>query len=136
MSMTITGMSELANDLADMARRVSSTSSTTVISSILNEAAQPVYEAAQRFAPERSGKLKAALKIGKLQRRKGGGYYIKIGSHKEDDAFYASFVEFGHGGPHPAPPHPFLRPAYDTTKEQAYAIIRERLGQEISKSGG
>lgn len=137
MSLVITGFAELTNDLADMAKRLSDAySGTAIIGSILNEAAQPVLEAAQRFAPERTGKLKAALKVGKLQKRKGGGYFIKIGSHKEDDAFYASFVEFGHGGPRPAPPHPFMRPAYDTTKDQAYAIIRDRLEQEITKHGG
>ena len=26
---------------------------------------------------------------------------------------HAHLVEFGHAGPHPAPPHPFVRPAWD-----------------------
>lgn len=34
-------------------------------------------------------------------------YFVIVG------VFYAPFVEYGHGGPHPAPPHPFLRPAAD-----------------------
>lgn len=103
---------------------------------ILNEAAQPVLGAALRFAPERSGVLKGAIKAGKVQRRKNGTYTIKIGSHKGDDAYYASWVEFGHGGPHPAPEHPFMRPAYESTKDEAYSIIRTRLAEEIDKIGG
>jgi len=31
---------------------------------------------------------------------------------------HAHLVEFGHGGPHPAPPHPFLRPAWDSIKDE------------------
>jgi HK97 gp10 family phage protein len=85
----------------------------------------------------RSGRLTRALKIGKvLTRKRGGGYTIKIGSHKEDDAYYATWVEFGHGGPKPAPEHPFMRPAYEATKDEAYNIIRTRLQEEIDKIGG
>lgn len=136
------GFVELRDDLADMAARIAGTTgSEGVIESILNEAAQPVLEAAQRMAPVKSGKLRAAIKAGKVKKRKGGGgYTIKIGTadkKSKTDAYYAPFVEFGHGGPHgPAAPHPFMRPAYDATREQAYGIIRNRLAEEISKQGG
>lgn len=131
------GFAELTHDLAEMASRLSDAAgSGAIIEAILNAAAQPVLEAAQRNAPKRTGKLHEAIKVGKVKKRAGGGYTIKIGSHKGDDAYYASWVEFGHGGPKPAAPHPFMRPAYDTTKDQAYAIIRARLEQEITKHGG
>lgn len=39
----------------------------------------------------------------------------------------AHLVEFGHAGPAPAPPHPFLRPAFDETKDAAMSIIRDEL---------
>jgi HK97 gp10 family phage protein len=37
----------------------------------------------------------------------------------EDPAKIAHLVELGHGGPHPAPPHPFMRPAFDSSQSAA-----------------
>jgi len=140
-SLETIGFVELTDDLAQMAARIAGTAGGEgVIESILNEAAQPVLEAAQRMAPVKSGNLRAAIKAGKVKKRKDGTYTIKIGTadkKSKTDAYYAPFVEFGHGGPHgPAAPHPFMRPAYDATSEQAYGIIRNRLAEEISKQGG
>jgi len=137
-SLETLGFVELTNDLAEMAAQIAGggVGGASVLESILNEAAQPVLEKAQQFAPTKTGKLRAAIKAGKVKRRKDGAYTIKIGTQGKTDAFYAPFVEFGHGGPHPAPPHPFMRPAYDATKEQAYGIIRDRLNEEINKIGG
>ena len=135
-SLETLGFAELTDDLATMAARIAGDSGAGALESILNEAAQPVLEKAQQFAPTKTGKLRAAIKAGKVKRRKDGAYTIKIGTQGKTDAFYAPFVEFGHGGPHPAPPHPFMRPAYDATKEQAYGIIRDRLNEEINKIGG
>jgi HK97 gp10 family phage protein len=140
------GFTELVNDLATMAQALSDDQGATqfrkTATGILNDAAEPTLAAMVRMAPVREGPkggtLRRALKKGKVLTRKGGGgYTIKIGSQKGDDAYYAGWVEFGHGGPHgPAAPHPFMRPAYDATKEQAYGIIRERLNEEINKIGG
>ena len=137
-SLETLGFVELTNDLAEMAAQIAGdgVGGTSVLESILNEAAQPVLEKARQFAPIKTGKLRAAIKAGKVKRRKDGVYTIKIGTQGKTDAFYAPFVEFGHGGPHPAPAHPFMRPAYDATKEQAYGIIRDRLNEEINKIGG
>jgi HK97 gp10 family phage protein len=44
---------------------------------------------------------------------------------------HAHLVEFGHGGPHPAPPHPFLRPAWDSCKEEVQRNIAAALGKSI-----
>lgn len=135
-SLETLGFAELTDDLATMAARIAGDSGAGALESILNEAAQPVLEKAQQFAPVKSGTLKAAIKAGKVKRRKDGVYTIKIGTQGKTDAFYAPFVEFGHGGPHPAGPHPFMRPAYDATKEESYRIIRTRLSEEIDKIGG
>jgi HK97 gp10 family phage protein len=40
---------------------------------------------------------------------------------------HAHLIEFGHGGPRPAPAHPYLRPAFDAVKNQ----ILERFGEEV-----
>jgi HK97 gp10 family phage protein len=39
--------------------------------------------------------------------------------------YYALWVERGHGGPHPAPAHPFFRPAYDAKEQEAIDKIVE-----------
>ena len=136
-SLETLGFVELTNDLAEMAAQIAGERGAGVLESILNEAAQPVLEKARQFAPLKTGKLRAAIKAGRVKRRKDGVYTIKIGTQGKTDAFYAPFVEFGHGGPHgPADPHPFMRPAYDATREQAYGIIRDRLKLEIDKIGG
>jgi HK97 gp10 family phage protein len=44
---------------------------------------------------------------------------------------HAHLVEYGHGGPHPAPPHPFVRPAWDGVKEEVKNDIAMGLGKTI-----
>jgi len=44
---------------------------------------------------------------------------------------HARLVEYGHGGPHPAPPHPFFRPAVDEVKETVKRNIKEGLGKAV-----
>lgn len=41
----------------------------------------------------------------------------------------AHLVEFGHGGPAPAPAHPFMRPALDNKKKQALSSIINKAKQ-------
>lgn len=44
---------------------------------------------------------------------------------------HAHLVEYGHGGPHPAPPHPFFRPAWDEVRGEVRENIRKGLGKTI-----
>ena len=61
------------------------------------------------------------------------GFFMVEESDKEEDAYYATPVEYGHGGPAPAPAHPFIRPAYDTRADEAYQIIRDGLRDAIDR---
>ena len=45
----------------------------------------------------------------------------------------AACLLYGHGGPAPAPAHPFVRPAFDTRSEDAYDEIRRVLKDELLK---
>lgn len=45
--------------------------------------------------------------------------------------FYALFVERGHGGPHPAPAHPFFRPAFDAKEQEARDKVLETLNDAL-----
>lgn len=46
---------------------------------------------------------------------------------------HAHLVEMGHGGPHPAPPHPFLRPAFDAMRSAAEAVVGREINERIIK---
>lgn len=49
-------------------------------------------------------------------------------------AYYAKWVEYGHGGPHPAPAHPFIRPAVEaeqTSHDQAITAALEKMCNAI-----
>ena len=71
-----------------------------------------------------------AAAIGSLKGPKHGGANAKvmgmmddIQTHVkdwDDEDYYPAYTEFGHGGPGPAPAHPYIRPAYDTTEDEAY----------------
>lgn len=77
-------------------------------------------------------KLHSSIHTGKVKQRRGGSKQITIGvHHSESGAYYANPVEFGHGGPAPAPAHPFVRPAFDTRAEEAFDQIKRVLRDEL-----
>jgi HK97 gp10 family phage protein len=49
-----------------------------------------------------------------------GGWIVKAGGRA---APHAHLVEYGHGGPQPAPPHAFLRPAKDKVIRDAIRLF-------------
>ena len=81
----------------------------------------------------RSGKLRGALRIKKASGRRGAR--VTVGVHRADGAAYGVPVEFGHGDPHPAPPHPFVRPAFDARSEESYELLKEQLRTALDKRG-
>ena len=84
----------------------------------------------------RTGDLRRALKIGNVKSSRKRGKYITIGVHRKDwnhEDYYPAYVEYGHGGPAPAPPHPYIRPAYDAQSDKSYEIIRSGLRDAIDK---
>jgi len=44
---------------------------------------------------------------------------------------HAHLLEFGHGGPHPAPPHPFVQKAWDDVREEVSRDIESVLKKTI-----
>jgi hypothetical protein len=40
-------------------------------------------------------------------------------------------IEYGHGGPQPAPAHPYLRPAWDETRAAAYKAMADALAAAL-----
>ena len=105
---------------------------------ILEAAAQPIHQQMKANASKDpkiiTGVLNRSIRIGPVKKRRKSGKSITIGVHrKEEGAYYATPVEYGHGGPAPAPAHPFIRPAYDTRADEAYQIIRDGLRDAIDR---
>lgn len=71
---------------------------------------------------DQSGNLRKSIKA-KKSRFEDGGYIVKAGGK---GARQAHLVEFGYGGPKPAPPKPFLRPALDKNINAAKEIFGVR----------
>lgn len=71
--------------------------------------------------------VKAVTKYGKRLTYKKAAYKLTKKQRRDDMAYYPAFVEYGHGGPHPARPHPFVRPAYDVKEGEAIRIMQDEL---------
>ena len=133
MSLDLSGFDGLMTDIASMANRMDADGAGAPMAKrILQAAAQPIHQQMKANASRNpkiiTGVLHDSIAIGNVRKRRYSGKHITIGVHrKEHGAYYATPVEYGHGGPAPAPPHPFIRPAYDTRAEEAYQIIRDGL---------
>lgn len=137
MGMELKGAGDLKNDIAAMADALGD--SGTAPARILKQAAQPVLEEMiQNVSTNpvpRSGLLRSSIKIGKVSRKRGAAR-VTVGVHSgEGGARYANPVEHGHGGPHPAPPHPFVRPAFDAKADVAYEEMKKLLNAALDKRG-
>ena len=129
MGMKLNGADDLKSDLATMVSALGEASTATA--RILKGAAQPILNQMIQNAGTdprpRSGHLRDSLKI-RAGSRKHGTARVTVGVHSgEAGAAYANPVEHGHGGPHPAPPHPFVRPAFDAKAEEAYEELKKLL---------
>lgn len=137
MPLNIDGLDGLLTDIAGMAARLDANGAGAPIArSILEAAAQPIHQQMKANASSNpqiiTGVLHDSIAIGNVKKRRRSGKHITIGVHrKEHGAYYATPVEYGHGGPAPAPAHPFIRPAYDTREDEAYEIIRQGLRDAI-----
>ena len=133
------GFDGLASDIAGMASHMDADGAgAPVARRILEAAAQPIHRQMKANASKDpqiiTGVLNRSIRIGPVKKRRKSGKSITIGVHrKEEGAYYATPVEYGHGGPAPAPAHPFIRPAYDTRANEAYGIIRDGLRDAIDR---
>ena len=132
------GLGELMTDISKMASAMDTDGAgTPVAKRILEEAAKPIHDQmktnASRDPQIITGALHRSIRIGPVRKFRNTARRISIGVHRKEKAYYATPVEYGHGGPAPAPAHPFIRPAYDTRQDEAYEIIREGLRDAIDK---
>ena len=137
MPMDLNGFDSLMTDIGNMASHMDADGAGAPIAKrILVAAAQPIHQQMKANASKDPKIITRALHdsiaVGNVRKRRYSGKSITIGVHrKERGAYYATPVEYGHGGPAPAPAHPFIRPAYDTRADEAYEIIRDGLRDAI-----
>ena len=87
------------------------------------KAAQPILRDMAANAP---GSIGAAVRA----KPRGRSGKVTIGVHRgdwKDKEYYPPYVEYGHSGPAPAPPHPFIRPAFDANRDEASRAIKEGI---------
>ena len=135
MPLEIRGFDELSNDLGKMAAALSDDG--PVINKALKAGAAPIEEQMKMNASSDpkiiTGDLYSSIHTHGVKHKRGGsGKQITIGvKHSEKGAFYANPVEWGHGGPAPAPMHPFVRPAFDVRYpdacEEMKRVLRDAL---------
>lgn len=128
MSVELRGFDDLQNDMLNMAAALDNG---PAVNRALRAGAKPIEEQMLHNASTDpkiiTGELYGSIRTGNI---KGGakGKRITIGVHHDGNAAYFSNpLEFGHGGPAPAPAHPFVRPAFDTKSEDAYEEIKQVL---------
>ena len=136
MAFEMTGQNVFLRDLERMIP------SDTDVDEALKTGAEPIRDEMERNAPVgETGNLKGAVKVGGIRDSK-RGRTITIGVHRRDidlsdkgGEYYPAFVEYGHGGPHPADAHPFIRPAYDLKKDDAWAAVKQTVIDQMEQKG-
>ena len=132
MPLRVTGLPRIRRSLnrlpAAMAYEMYGPMSKVVIEEIVKKAK------ASRAFRDRTGQLRRSIRAERLNttRNIGGNRRIRVngGAWRVAANFPALFVEFGHGGPAPAPPHPFLRPAIVGTQRKQFEVAyREGLAK-------
>jgi HK97 gp10 family phage protein len=131
MAITLSGTEVLLSDLEKMIP------SDTNVDAALAEGAEVIAREMRQLAPVKSGKLKSAIKVGKARNGR-NGRQVTVGIHRRDfsgDDYYPAYVEYGHGGPRPADPHPFIRPAFDLKKDEAWNTVKQAVIDQMNSKG-
>lgn len=131
MAITLSGTEVFLSDLEKMIP------SDTNVDAALAEGAEVIAREMRRLAPVKSGKLKSAINVGKARNGR-NGRQVTVGIHRRDfsgDDYYPAYVEYGHGGPRPAPPHPYIRPAFDLKKDEAWNTVKQAVIDQMNSKG-
>ena len=139
MPMETKGFDDLIGDITKMAGALNTNDEgAPAARKILQAAAVPIDQQMKQNASRDpkiiTDKLHGAISTGKVKKHKRTGLHITIGVHRkdwDDEDYYPAYVEYGHGGPGPAPAHPYVRPAFDTRQDEAFGIIRDGLFREL-----
>lgn len=140
MSLEIKGVDELTSDLQRMAAKAGGEAADRALKAGARAILTEMKAQAQIDPKVRKGNMLKSLKLGSIvtamkeQRSKIGVKRIQLGAYEKEHgqiAPHAHLVEYGHGGPYPAPPHPFVRPSFDRRADEAYDEMRRVLRNEL-----
>ena len=139
MPMETKGFDDLIGDITKMAGALNTNDEgAPAARKILQAAAVPIDQQMKQNAGRDpkiiTDKLHGAISTGKVKKHKRTGLHITIGVHRkdwDDEDYYPAYVEFGHGGPRPAPPHPFVRPAIDERGEEAIQVLIDKVAHAL-----
>lgn len=135
----LAALKELEDDVVD----------SKLLRSTVRAAGKPIREEARRLCPQDTGRLWASIQTRVTQRRK-VETMAAVGAREH----YAHLVEFGtkphlipygkndprrrglsRGFRHPGTdPQPFIRPAFDSKKDEAVSIARDKLRAAVLRS--
>ncbi len=151
----ITGADELHRALKALGPEVEK----LIVTQAIKKALTPIMDEAKAICPvdpdidagEPPGTLREDIHIfvyGKSKTSGRLGGMVECGNHPwGEKAFYAGFVEYGHGGPrkkgmshkkgsrnneNATPAHPFMRPAFDAKGDQAVSVFEHEIRSGIN----
>ena len=141
-SLDFSGLEEISRDLELLSRAENN----KVLRDATRAGAEVLKEEVIARAPVRTGKLKKnVVVVTQKSRRRGeisSGVHIRgvnprtgnsdntMKASNPRNAFYWRFVEMGTVN---MPPHPFVRPAFDTREELAAQVAMKRMNQAIDE---
>lgn len=107
----------------------------------ISKAARLLVKAAKTKCPKKTGQLRKSLGFKPKTYKTGvyaivgprSGFATNVDGKKHDPKKIAHLVEGGHGGPHAAPAHPFLRPAMDQTSASNMALIADEIRKGLAE---
>ncbi|WP_370620700.1 HK97 gp10 family phage protein [Escherichia coli] len=141
-SLDFSGLEAISRDLELLSRAENN----KVLRDATRAGAEVLKDEVIARAPERTGKLKKNVVVLTQRSRKRGeissGVHIRgvnprtgnsdntMKANNPRNAFYWRFVEMGTVN---MPPHPFVRPAFDTREELAAQVAMKRMNQAIDE---
>ena len=135
--MTITMKVEGLSEVKAALRQLPDATAKTVMRRVLRKRAEPVAEAARQLVPIDSGALKNSIVVSTKLTRRQKGRHRKV-DRDDVEVFVgpgadpaAHLQEFG-SSQHPA--QPFMRPAWDRTKDDLLAGVGADMWAEIEKA--
>jgi len=104
------------------------------LNKVLRRVAKPTVAAAKRHVPVKEGRLQRS--IGTITGKSRTYPNILVGPRAKGKhgGFHGALVEFGHGGPSPAPAHPYMRPAIDETRGQVSSDAADKIAKYLQKT--
>lgn len=133
-----------SDDLAafeqDLAKAAKALGSQRVMN-MMAEAMKPIEEQAIMHVNRRTGTLQDSIKT-RSRAFRGVVFKVTTGVHRRDwnkDDYYPAFVEYGHSGPkegsESTPSSPFLRPAYEMHRDDAFNRVVSGISDLLKESG-